>query len=336
MLPVDQIVGQPQVNAFAANTPVYQTLPKEAIYDEIAIRVSGTLTNASYSVAPTKRVESVQNLLGLVTLSATGDVAEQFKSVGFDWLCRQMQLLEGTAGYTNDVGTANQAYNFETQGKIYLRGAKWKSWADTLLDSRLLSNLTLGINWRDATAMVTGGTGGTSTLSNVQATLLARLWYGTNPNGVPGFGYLKESEIITNIAASQQGFDINTLPTGNLIRRMEFKGMVGGVGYADPSDSLFDTTRTVNIQVKDGAVYPVQSGYNDLRSRNKVFYGLESMPSGHAIWEPSIHGTNREQYDARKKRVLEALVDVAFTGGQTNTLAIRTVEHVIPASATRK
>lgn len=330
MYAVDQIIGQPQVNAFAANTPVVQTLPRQALLDEINIRVSGTLTNASYSVAPTKLVESYANIVGLVQVAATGKVSETFKSCGFDWFVRQMQLLEGTAPLINDVGTANQAYNFETSGKIYFRGAKWKTWKDTLLDSRLLSNLTLSLNWRDQTAMVTGGTGGTSTLSNVQATLLAREWFGVDPASTPAFGHLKESEILTAIAASQQGLKITTLPVGNLIRRMEFKGMVGSNSFSDPTDAIFDPTRVNNISIQDGAVYPVQANYLNLRARNKVFYGIESMPSGHALWEPSIHGTNAEQYDARRKNELDALLDVIFTGGSSNTLAIRTVEHVLP------
>lgn len=335
MYPVDRIVGNPQINNYAPNTPVLQTLDRLAILDEIAIRVSGTLTLASFSVAPTKLTEAVQNLIGAVELSATGQISETFKAAGFDWFSRQMQLLEGTAPMLTDIGTSNQAYDFEGQAKLYLRGARWRNWSNTLLDTRLLSNLSLKLNWRDQTAMVTGGTGGTATLSNTKATLLAREWYGVDVSKTPAFGHLRETELLTNVAVSQQGFQVNNLPVGALIRRMALKGMVGGNAYSDPTDELFDPTRPVNLQIQDGAVYPMQGNYLQLRARNKSQFNLESFPSGHVIWEPSMHATDAEQYDARNKRQLSALVDVAYTASNTNTLAIRTVEHVLPSGNLR-
>ena len=46
----------------------------------------------------------------------------------------------------------------------------------TRLDSRLLSQLNLSVSWRDATAIATGGTGGTTTLNNAQVVLSVREW----------------------------------------------------------------------------------------------------------------------------------------------------------------
>lgn len=333
MQAVDAIVGTPASNVFAANTPVTQQLDRDGMYDEIRIRMSGTLTLASYSVAPTKAATPEHNLIGLVQVSATGAVQDVFKSCGFDWFVDQMQLLEGTAPEGSTIGTSNQAYDFQTVGAIYFRGAgNWHTPMDTLLESRLLSGLSVTLNWRDVTAMITGGTGGTATLSNVAATLLARKWVGVDATGHPAFGHLRESEIITNVAASQNDFAVNQIPVGNLIRRMAFKGTVGATAYSDPSDALFDTTRPANLHLKDGSFYPLSVGYNDLRARNKAQFKLESLPTGLAVWEPSIHGTMFEQYDARRKQQLTALVDVDFTGSNTNTLAIRTVEHVLPAA----
>jgi hypothetical protein len=318
---IDRIIGDPNYLAFAAGATVTQKIDKVSTLLFLKQRLAGTLTNASYTTAPTKLVEAVENLVSMIALVAVGKgangISDNIKAVDAAWAFRHTQFIEGTAPQRTDVGTTNAAFAFETNWKLYLGK----------LDARTLASLALQIGFRDSSAMVTGGVAGTATLSGVTVTTQAREIMGLAPANRP---YLKESQQTFDITKSQLDTELKDLPVGNLIKRMCFKGMVGANNYSDPTDNIFATPNGVTDRAEgphvrleaNGGYRPFDAIYAQARSHNKEQYKLESMPSGYIVWEPPT------LWNARVVEKLKALVDLKFTASNTNTIQVTTVEIV--------
>lgn len=316
---IDRVLGDPDTIAFSANGNKSQRYDKVSVLQYLTLRLTGTLTLASYTAAPTKFVEAVENLVSQILLTATGNasgsISDTIKSIDFAWSHRHTQFVTSTEPTRTDVGTSNAAYNFESNCTLFL-GA---------LDVRALSSLIMQISWRDQTAMVTGGTGGTATLSNVQITVQGREIMGSALN--PSRSFLKESQQTYDVTSSKLAQKLDQLPVGNTIQRIGFKGTVGSVAFADPSDTVFNnTTNAVGpiVEVKANSAYTVAKVvYQQNRSVNKRQFQLNTdMPAGYMVWQP------RAPFRARNAARLDAFVDTNFTNGSTNEIQVTTVEVV--------
>lgn len=320
---VDRIMGDPDVIAYKANSNVIQRYDKVSNLKFLNLRLSGTLTLAGYTTAPNKMVEAVENLISQILLTATGKgsgtVSDSIKATDFAWSRFHTQLITGTAPTKTDIGTGNAAYNFETNCTLYLGD----------LNVRQLTSLILQLSFRNETAMVTGGVAGTAVLSNVQCVVHGREELGA-PNA-PSTRFLKESQLPFDISASKQDQQLKDLPVGNVITRMCFKGTVGAVDYADPSDTLFSNASRAegpHVRLVANSAYTVMDYiYQSLRSNNKQRYKLESLPAGYAVWQPT------RPWDARRAQTLTGKVDTNFTAGSVNTIQVTTVEVVSKAAA---
>lgn len=335
---VDRIAGDPLNVSFTANSPVTQKIDKG--YQNIAyldFRLTGTLTLASYTTPPTKFVESVENLIGLMLLQATGKGGSAaigtIKATDMAYNVFMTKLLESTAPVRVDVGTGNNAYTFESNCRVYFalppKGRQVTSlspqelWMTLLIDARFLSNFTMQFQFRDQTAMVTGGSGGTATLSNVQVTTQVREVTGFNPRKRP---FVRETQQLFDVTASTLSKLYKDVPVGNKIRRMIFKGTVGSNTYSDPSDAPFNNTSRAegphSILRENNAFNIMDLNYFQQRSANKNTFQLESIPTGYMVWEPSA------ARDTRGVERIDFLQDVNFTGANTNEIQATTVEVV--------
>lgn len=335
---VDRIAGDPVNVAYASNAAVVQRLDKG--YQQIAwmdFRLTGTLTLASYTVAPTKLVESIENLVANLLLQATGKGGAAgwgtLKAVDFSYLNFLTKLFEGTAPVRTDVGTTNAAFNFETNVRAYfslppfgrpvgsLTPGELKS--TLLLDARYLSNFTATFQFRDQTAMVTGGTGGTATLSNVQITTQVREVTGFPPQRRP---FVRETQQLFDVTVSQLEKKYKDIPVGNRIRRITFKGTVGANTFSDPSDAPFNNATRAEgprMRLKENNAFDIMDlNYFQQRNANKTKFGLETMPTGYVAWEPP------SARDTRGVERLDLVVDVNFTGSNTNEIQATTQEVV--------
>lgn len=335
---VDRIAGDPVNVSYAANAAVVQRLDKG--YQNIAFldfRLTGTLTLASYSVAPTKLVESVENLVAQILIQATGKGGAAgigtIKQIDFAYGFRMTQFMEGSAPTRVDVGTSNAAFNFETNMRVYFslppkgRQVGGLSPAELyytlLIDARFLSNFTATFQFRDQTALVTGGTGGTATLSNVQITTQVREITGFGPRRRP---FVRETNQLFDVTVSQLEKRYKDIPVGNTIRRVTFKGTVGANAYSDPSDAPFNnTTRAEGPRLRlqeNNSFNCMDLNYFQQRNANKNVFALEAMPTGYVVWEPpsgrNVRGVER----------LDLVADVNFTGSSTNEIQATTQEVV--------
>lgn len=324
------------VAAFAPNAAVNFLLTTTSIVAELQFRLTGTLTNASYTTAPVKRVESIENLISMLRITGNGKVtgaqSDDFNATDAAFLAYKTRIMETTAPERIDVGTANAAYDFVSTFKRYF-GAKRSgnsSFSQScFLDSRNLSTFTAAFQWRDVKAMIDGGVAGTSTLSNVQCTILSREFQGGPPTARSP--YVKES---------QRQFDLSNLgglsvpflnaPVGGWMPRQTLKTMVGDTNYADPSDAVIATTQRpegAHIVTKQNGNYSwMDTTYDHQRAVDKVLYSLEAIPSGYVTLEyPG--GLN-----LRSANTLQNNLDITVTGGSTNTLQI-TDEQVIFSKA---
>src|SRR3954465_3374834 len=98
MLPIDTFVGNPKNIAESDNNTVSFDLEKVYQYLKIKFRMTGVLTLASYSTAPTKLVEAVENLVALISVNATrkniGGVNDTLKAVDLAYLRYLTNMME--------------------------------------------------------------------------------------------------------------------------------------------------------------------------------------------------------------------------------------------------
>jgi hypothetical protein len=342
---VDRVAGDPLNVAFVPNAAVIQKIDKG--YQVLAymdVRLTGTLTLAGYTAPPSKLVESIENLISNMTVSATGKGSAAtigtIKSCDAAYYFRMTQFLESTLGVRIDVGTNNSAYNFETNFRIYFalpprmrRIATLTAqelWNCHCFDARFVSNFTNAFNFRDQNAMVSGGTAGTAVLSAVQATVQVREitgWPSHDNSGKPIVRpFVKEEQLLFDVTQTQQAKLMKDFPTGNIYRRITFKGTVGANQYSDPSDAPFSNTSRAegpHLTLKENNAFVFADFiYQQQRNENKKVFGIETMPTGYVVWEPS-GGRN-----TRGVERLDFLPDVNFTGAQTNEIQA-TLQQVV-------
>ena len=335
---VDRIAGDPINVAFVANGSPVQRLDKG--YQNIAFidfRLTGTLTLASYTTAPTKLVESIENLIAQLLIQATGKGGSAgigtLKAIDFAYGAVMTKFMENTAPVRVDVGTTNAAFNFETNVRVYFslppKGRPIGSltpqelFQTLLLDARFLSNFTATFQFRDQTALVTGGVAGAATLSNVQVTTQVREITGLPPVQRP---FVRETQQLFDVTVSQLEKTYKDIPVGNRIRRITFKGTVGANSFSDPSDAPFNNTTRAEgprLRLKENNAFNIMDlNYFQQRNANKMKFNLETMPTGYVVWEPA------SGRDTRGVERLDLVADVNFTGSNTNEIQATTQEVV--------
>ena len=336
---VDRIAGDPLNVAFVANSAPIQKLDKG--YQCLAFadfRITGTATHAGYTTPPTKLVESIENLLATLNISATGKggaaAIGTIKACNAAYFYRMTHFMESAAPPRIDIGTNNSAYNFETNFRVYfslpprgrrLGGLTPRELFNThVLDARFMSNFTATYQFQNSTTMVTGGASETTTLSSVQVTCQVReiTGYPTHDkNGNPILRpYVKEEQFLFDVTQTQLEKRFKDLPTGNRYRRVTFKGTVGANTFSDPSDAPFNFTGSgraegphVKLQENNSFNF-MDIIYQQQRATNKHVYGLETMPTGYVVWEPSSGRSTRGV------ERMDMLVDTNLTGGLTNEI----------------
>ena len=339
VLAVDSIVGNPTVVGVAPNATVQQQLQNNYAMEHLHFRMTGTLTLASYTANPAKYVESLENLISSIQLQATGNTANatsnQLCNVDAAFLAFKTRLMEGTAPFRTDVGTSNGAYAFETNFKRYFVDPRSNRGSLFRLFTSYLSSLNATYYFRDPSAMVYGGTGGTATMSGVQITVQARQYLGLNPpNPSP---WVRETQRTTSITQQTNGLDLNRVPVGNILRRQYFKGMVGAVPYADPSDAIFAATgkpEGPHVALRlNNTITVLDQVYAQMRADDKTLFGIEALPTGYAVFEPARNGALVNSIPMGNVANADNLIDVGYTAGSINTLQVTDEELMRVSSA---
>jgi hypothetical protein len=359
-LPVQEIIGNPNVLAYQANSVTESDMPRTAVEEYWDLYLVGTMTNASYSGAPTAFVESPETLIYSVLVNANaavkGGVNEAFKNVDFPYLRFITHMYNGTDVTRTGIGTANQAYNFSSTPRLWFTDPlsklpNGKSTAkSTMLDARLLSSLKLDIGWRNPASLVYGGTGGTTTLSATQLQVLATHYYGVAnvaPNGATiTRNYLREVQQLYPVVSTQIDYQFQNLRVGAILHRLTIKGLLqpsaapSSVNFADPSDLILgsNTTRQqgpeVTIQVNNNAYTPLNSVYAQLQFSDTKLFNLTGAspqwPSGYLVYESSTTHNPRAMLNLRSAINMSLFGDTEFTSGQQNNVQLTYVERVTP------
>jgi hypothetical protein len=201
-----------------------------------------------------------------------------------------------------------------------------------LFDARFVTNLILSTQFRDQTAMVTGGAGGTATLSNVQITVQVRELTGFPSQRADGSPiirpYVKESQLLFDVTQTQLQKQYKDLPVGNFYRRVTFKGTVGANTYSDPTDTVFNYTGSgradgPHLTLKENLSFSFMDIiYQQQRAANKTTFGIENLPAGYVVWDP---GSGRNTQGLNR---MDLFVDTNFTNSSTNEIQATIVEVV--------
>lgn len=336
---VDQLIGNPTVvNYTGPNCNVQQQLQNNYALEHIAMRLTGTAVLSGYTANPSKFVDSLENLIANFQLQATGKSAgattDQVCNVDGAFLRLKQRLLQGTDVTRVDVGTANGTYQFETNLKKFFVDPRSNASRLTMIFTNLLSSLTAAYQFRDPSALVYGGTGGAVSLSGVQVVGQARMYLGmTPPSPSP---YVRETQRTFNVAQSQNDFHCDRVPTGNVLRRQYFKGLLGPTNFADPSDTIFGALgRPEGPHVRlsiNNATTKLDQVYGQLRADNKELFGVETMPTGWAVYEPARNRKLVNSLALGNVQNADNYLDVNYTAGSVNTIQI-TDEQIIGLSS---
>lgn len=250
-IPLDRLVGQPNTLNFAANQQQNSQIDRTGLYDFLKLNLSYTATNAGYSVQPTmvgsNFYEQVLNMIQNVTLTATGNAAgsttDTLVNTDLNTLAvYQYYYSGGVLPGTPFSSFSNAAFSVNAVVKVNFIDPWSRTPSLTRLDSRLLSSLQLQLNWRDATSVAAGGTGGTTTISNGMVVLSVREWQNVAQTLRPWFSL---SDQKTQIVAQQNAQDFPNVPIGNVLRRQFFQGIVPavtGYNYGWSSAAAFGST----------------------------------------------------------------------------------------------
>lgn len=313
-------------------------LDTDCLLETLQFQLTGTLTNAGYTTEPVKRVEAVENLIRNLQIKGsskfTGMPSDTFTDVDASYLAYQTKMLETTAPFRKDVGTANASYDFASTFNRYFGLKRHRgNYTDGFLETRNFSTFNVTANWRGVEAMIQPGTGvaGASVLSNVGITVHSIQFRGGRQ--LARKVYLKQSQRsfdLTNMSGLNVRF--KDAPVLARMPKQTFKTTVGDTDYADPSDAVF----TTNLQAQGAFLRTVQNGNfpwleisaTALRAKMKTDYSVESLPVGYLTQEYSRFQTVVGDLDLRQARSLENVVDLTTVGGSVNTLQI-TDEQVI-------
>lgn len=329
--------GRPVDRVLAGNTlmnPGNTTttdLGNTSVIEAILFRIYGTLTNASYTTAPTKAVESIENLVSsfrnVTTRKVDGGQAGTLINVDAADLAYTTRIGHKTAPKRIDVGTANAAYAFESNFKHKYGLERSNIYSSTFLDSRNLSSNVLQTTWRTVADLFTSpGVAGTSTLTNTGLGVTLRTW-----EGCPKAGLWAPMKLRTqrryNVAQSGDNVPFNDVPLDGVLIRQTFKGTVGPNDHTDPSDALFASANKaegahLQLLTKNYLESAGDTLYAQMQADDKDRYTLESVPTGYATAEYSRTGDYRDAVDLRDGRRAKNVLDLTYTGGSTNTLCI--------------
>lgn len=333
-LPVDAIVGNPLVVDQVDNQATTQQLQDNYAWESCRFQLTGTVTNASYSAAPSLYAESIENLMASINITATGRGAggatNQLCNVDAGTLRAKTYFMQGVLPYRVNIGTGNSAYPFESNFTRYFIDPHSNVPQFFMLNSALLNTLNVQVQWRDVAAMVYGGTGGTSTLSDCQYTLTARRYLNyplqqANP-------YMSESQRTFTPTATTALFPCRQIPVGQILRRQWFKALQGQNAFSDPSDSLFTYSAQAegaHLQmVVQNAVYLLNEPAPNLRADNIQEWQLASPLTGYWEWEPARNGNIRNSIPLSGVQNADNYIDVTTNEDDVNTIII-TDEQII-------
>jgi hypothetical protein len=357
VLPIDEIIGSPQLLNLAADSTVEMDMPRTMVEEYWDILLKGTLTNAGYTTAPSKYVESVEQLIRNVIVIAVaavpGGVNEQFKNIDASYLRFITNVYTGADITRTDIGTANAAYAFNTTPRLWFTDprAKLPDGTDvskrTMLDARLLSSLKLDIAFTDPTAMLYGGVAGTSTFTTAPTLQIKTRHYANIPNlnsdGTAKVrNYLREVQQNYPVAVTGVDTQFNNLRTGAILHRLIFKGLLAPAGTttttADPSDVPLGSNFTraegphIQLRINQGGYVPLNSVYQQLQYSDQKMYKLTNgWRTGYAVYEPSPLGNPLTMLNLQSATNMQLVADT--TAGATNTsVQLTYVEQVTPAA----
>jgi hypothetical protein len=356
-LPVQEIIGNPNILLYQANATTEADMPRTAVEEYWDFLLVGTLTNAGYSTAPSAFVETPETLINNVLVNANaavkGGVNEAFKSVDFPYLRFITHIYNGTDVTRTGIGTTNAAYNFSSTPRLWFTDPLSKlpngkaTAKSTMLDTRLLSSLKLDIQWQNPASLVYGGVAGTSVLSNTQIQVLATHYYGVpnvTPQGLPIIrNYLREVQQFYPVVSTQIDYQFQNLRVGAILHRLTIKGLLqpsgapSSVSFADPSDTILGTNDTratgpqLSVKINNNAYIPLNTVYQQLQHADtKLFNVTDGWPSGYVVYETSTTHNPAAMLNLRTAINMALWADTEFTSGVQNNVQLTYVERVTP------
>lgn len=356
----DEIMGNPLINSFSANNTVTQIMDTTAVEQHWDLQMTGFITLAGFTTAPSPFVEAPETLIFSVRVNANaavpGGVNETFKAIDMPYLRFITNLYEKQDYVRTQPGTTNAQQFFEANPRLYFgdpvaidsvtgKSAEARYW----LDGRLLSasGLTLSIGWRDENGMFYGGVGGTYAFSSTQITVKARHYFGIPNQTAQGATiarqYIREVQQQFPVLSTGVDQQFYNLRVGAILHRLVIKGLVApantGVSFADPSSTPLGTNLTraegprVKLKVNNNALVPLDATYTSIvRSYPKIFNLANQNDvalATHLVFEPSAQHAIQSMLNLRAAVNMTLWGDTEMAPTPTSIL-LTYVERVRP------
>lgn len=344
-IPLDRLIGQPNILAYQANQQTLSQIDRTGLYDFLKLNYSATFTLAGYTTLPvmvgSNAQEQANNMIQNVTLTATGNAAgaasDTICNTDFWTLAAYQAMYSGTVNATvSSAGTiANAAFNVASTTKIPFVDPWSNKPTMTRLDARLLSTLNLSISWRDATSFVSGGVAGTTAVSNAQCVISVREWQNTAQIGRPWMRLQDRKQTIT---AQQNALLVQGVPIGNVIRRQLLQGIVPqvtGYNYGWTSTAAFGSTGQaqgpMNALIINNSTQILNESLANLTADNAQLLNLPSAfwgALGWFVYEPARQKKTSQSIPMWGINRADNKIDVAAPGSFGSYLKYTDIEIV--------
>ena len=295
-------------------------IPRDYAFSDIMVELDASVTISGGNTSGTLKDNAPAQLLRTIEIRANG--RDVIKSLDFEGLVRLTQLRYGTAA--NNTVMANGDNQTATLCYIYaiIPQAMWRSVKpfDTLFNAANLTTYEAILTFGTAASIYTDTAGNRTTAINSGTVYLSsREAVGLDPKVVLPIN--KEATIESTITATATEFKIPLNYAKDLnYRALVLRAQDGGA----LSSSIIN-----NIKLQSGGVIFFNLGGVRVRNRNKLIYGVETMPTGYYAIDFCEDGRLGDALDTSGLSSLDLILDVTVGSGTTK-VKVYTTEIIVP------
>lgn len=309
-------------DTLTVGVPKSYPLPRNNMIRAISCRLAGSITVSGGSTSGTVKDSSTLALLNSVEVRRNGQ--DTLIKAEPALLHRLTQIFYGTRGEMVEISSGGTQTNTAVSGSFIIpfevmRGYKG---IDTGLQAGGLATLDLNIDVGQASQLIQGGDRttavGSTAFTFVAETIEER---GLDSLNTGDMKIYSAAEAV--VSASSANFQIKPLPVGNEMYAIVVFARV---------DNILSNAVVNNIRLSSGSEVFVDRAGAALQAENKMFFGMETWPTGIYVMPLSRDGMLNSTLDLRQgtgRNSLELTVD-ATQSGTTTKLSAYCIEYIRP------
>ena len=294
------------------------SMPKDYAYVDIMVKLAAAVTVSGGNTSGTLADNAPAQLLKTIEIRANG--RDVIKSFDFAGIVRLTQIRYGTA--PNNTVMANGDNQSATACYVYaiIPCAMWRAVVpfDTLFNVKPLTTLEAILNF-GTTADIYSAAGNRTTTATGTVYLACREAVGLDENAVLPIN--KEATSQYEVTGTTTEFKISLNYAKDLLYRAIF--------LRSTDTGVVENDIINNIKLQSGGVVFYNLSSITVRNRNKLIYGLETMPTGYYGIDFCEDGRLADSLDTSGLSSLDLILDVTVGSG-TTYIKVYTTEIIRP------